>query len=417
LVALSASAQSFEDRTRQALDQLLARKYDSFYTAFTPKMKSLISLETYSSQMNQILTLGAPQGIEPARTTKAGDSTIVVITVKWAPVSLDFQVSWNRDGQIDGTYWRPTAAPAPPWQSPAYSHAGSFTSVELTVGNDPWKLPATLTIPNGSGPFPAVVLVHGSGPNDRDETVGGAKVFRDLAEGLSSRGIAVLRYVKRSRQYPDQFASDKDFTVNQETVDDALRAVALVRQQARIDPAAVYVLGHSQGGYLAPRIMRRDSKLAGFVVMAGNVRPLGDLIVEQNEFFASLAGPLTAETEAKLEAIRKDPYAGLNLPASYLADLKDYHPDREAKAMDTPMLILQGGRDFQVSMKDFALWKAALGDRKNVVFHSYPQLNHLFIAGDGKPSPAEYEKPDHVSEEVVDDIAQWVRRPVSSSHQ
>jgi dienelactone hydrolase len=410
VVALSAFARSLEDRTRQALDQLLARKFDAFYGAFSPNMKSAISPETFTSQMSQILTLGAPQSIGAASTTKVGDSTVVVITVRWAPVSLDFQVTWNKDGQIEGTYWRPAAAPAPPWQSPAYARADTFTSVELTVGDDQWKLPATLTIPKGNGPFPAVVLVHGSGPNDRDETVGGAKVFRDLAEGLASRDVAVLRYVKRNRQYPNECAADPDFTMNRETVDDAVRAAALVRKQPHIDPAAVYVLGHSQGGYLAPRIMQRDPKLAGVIVMAGNVRSLGELIVEQDEYFASLAGPLTAETQAKLEAVRRDPYAGLNVPPRYLADLKDYHPDAEAKAINMPMLILQGGRDFQVSMKDFDLWKAALAGRKNVVFRSYPQLNHLFIAGEGKPSPAEYEKPGHVAEEVIDDIAKWVRR-------
>src|SRR5208283_379819 len=256
--ALSAFAQSYEDRTRQALDQLLARKYDTFYAEFSPKMKSAISLETYTGVMNQIVSLGAPQSIGAASTAKVGESTVVVITVRWAPASLDFQVTWNKDGQIEGTYWRPAAAPAPPWQSPGYVRADAIASVELTVGDDAWKLPATLTIPKGNGPFPALVLVHGSGPNDRDETVGGAKVFRDLAEGLSSRGIAVLRYVKRSRQYPNECAADPDFTMNRETVEDAVRAAALVRKQPRIDPAAVYVLGHSQGGYLAPRIMRRD---------------------------------------------------------------------------------------------------------------------------------------------------------------
>jgi fermentation-respiration switch protein FrsA (DUF1100 family) len=361
--------------------------------------------------MGQIVALGAPESIGVARTTKAADFTVVVITVRWRPVSLDFQVSWDKNGQVGGTFWRPVAAAAPAWQSPAYAHADSFTSVDLTVGDDAWRLPATLTIPNGSGPFPAVVLVHGSGPSDRDETVGGVKVFRDLAEGLSSRGVAVLRYVKRNQQYLKECVADPDFTMNQETVEDAVRAAALVRTQARIDPAAVSVPGHSQGGYLAPRIMKRDAKLAGFIVMAGNVRPLEELVVEQAGYLTSLDGPPTAEMQARLEALRKNPLAALGpLPPRYLADLKDYHPDAEAKALEMAMLILQGERDYQVPMKDFNLWKAALGSRKNVTFHSYPGLNHLFIAGVGKSSPAEYDKPGHVAEEVVDDIANWIHR-------
>jgi hypothetical protein len=408
--AISAFGQSPEGRTKAALDQLLAQKYDAFYALFSPEMKGRISLDTFSAQMGQIAALGPPRSVDAPRTIPMGGSTVVVITVHWAPVSLDFQVSWNKAGQVDGTYWRPTTAPQQPWQSPPYSHPESFTVMELTVGEDPWKLPATLTIPKGDGPFPALVLVHGSGPEDRDEMIGGSKVFRDLAEGLSSRGVAVLRYVKRTRQYPQQCMAEANFTMTEETVDDAVRAADLVRKQPGIDPARVFVLGHSQGGYMAPRIMKRDPKLAGFIVLAGNVRPLEDLIVEQTEYILSLKGTLTADDQARLDAVRKNPFAGLHVPEPYLADLKNYHPDAEAKTLDMPMLILQGERDYQVTMKDFALWKTALGGRRNVTFRSYPKLTHLFIAGEGKPSPAEYDKPGHVDEEVIADIAQWVQR-------
>lgn len=407
---IAAFAQSPEQRTQEALDQLLAHKYDVFYAKFSPHMMSLIGLDTYTAQMRQIEAFGPPQSIDPPRTIPAGDSTVVTIAVHWAPVSLDFQVSWNKDSQIDGTYWRPVSPPDPPWQTPPYVHPDSFTASELTVGDDNWKLPATLTVPKGDGLFPAVVLVHGSGPEDRDETIGGSKVFRDLAEGLSSRGIAVLRYVKRTKQYPRQCAADPNFTMNRETADDALRAACLVRKQPRIDPARVFVLGHSQGGYMAPRIMKRDPKLAGFIVLAGNVRPLEVLVVEQTEYIARLKGTLSAEEQALLDAIRKNPLAEFHIPEPYLADLRNYHPGAEAKKLDMPMLILQGERDYQVTMKDFALWKAALGGRDNVTFHTYPKLTHLFIAGEGKPSPAEYAKPGHVDEQVIVDIANWVRR-------
>jgi dienelactone hydrolase len=409
LAACCAFGQSSEDRTRQALDQLLAHKIDGFYAMFSPQMKSAISLETYSAQMEQILALGPPQKIDAPRTQTVGDLTVVVLEVHWAPVSLDFQVAWNKAGEIDGTFWRPAPAVSN-FQSAPYSHPDSFSAIEVTVGDDAWKLPGTLTIPKGAGPFPALVLVHGSGPNDRDESVGGAKVFRDLAEGLASRGIAVLRYEKRTRQYPQQCAADPAFTMNQETVEDAVRAAALLRKQARIDPARVYVLGHSQGGYLAPRIMRQDPKIAGFIVMAGNVRPLEESIVDQMEYLASLKGNLTAEDQAKLAEIKKNPFAGMNLPAPYLADLKGYRPDLEAKSLHTPMLILQGERDYQVTMKDFDLWKSALGSRSNVTFRTYPKLNHLFIAGEGKSRPEEYQAPAHVDEQVVADIANWILR-------
>lgn len=410
LAAIGVFAQSPEERARAILDQLLAGKCDAFYAMFSPEMRGLITLDTFSAQMKQIAALGRPESIGQPRSAAAGDSTVVIIPVHWASVSLNFQVSWNKAGQVNGTYWRPADAAQTPWQPPAYVHPDSFTSAELTVGDDPWKLPATLTMPKGDGPFPAVVLVHGSGPEDRDETILGSKVFRDLAEGLSSHGVAVMRYVKRTKQYPQQCASDSKFTMNQETVDDALQAAALLRRQPRVDPARVFVLGHSQGGYMAPRIMKRDPKLGGFIVLAGNVRPLEELIIEQSEYIASLKGTLTAPEQARLDAVKKDPLAEFHIPKPYLADLHDYHPDSEAASLNMPMLILQGERDYQVTMKDFALWQAALAGHRNVTFQSYPKLNHLFIAGEGKPSPEEYSKPGHVDEQVILDIAHWVQR-------
>ena len=407
LMTCCAFGQSPEDRIRQVLDQLLANKIGAVYAKFSPKMKSAISQETYATQMAQIVALGPPQKIDAPRTQAVGDLTVVAIGVHWATVSLDCKVVWNKAGEIDGQFWSPAEA-AKEFQSAPYAHVDSFTSLNVTIGDDAWKLPGTLTMPEGDGPFPALLLVHGSGPNDRDESVGGAKVFRDLAEGLASRGIAVLRYEKRTRQYPQQCAADANFTVNQETVEDAARAAALLRTQAKIDPARVFVLGHSLGGYLAPRILRREPKIAGFIVMAGNVRPLEELIVDQVEYLASLKGNLTAEDQTRLAEIKKNPFAGMSVPAAYLADLKGYRPDLEAKSLNTPMLILQGERDYQVTMKDFGLWKSELQARRNVRFLTYPKLNHLFNAGEGKSRPEEYQQSGHVDEQVVAGIANWI---------
>ncbi len=279
----------------------------------------------------------------------------------------------------------------------------------MTVGNDQWKRPGELTLPKGTGPFPGVVLVHGSGPNDRDESVGSTKIFRDLAEGLASRGIAVLRYDKRNWVYREKCAADPNFTMNQETVDDAVRALALLRAQEGIDPRRVFMLGHSQGGYMAPRILKGDPKLAGAIVMAGNVRPLEHLIVEQNEYAAALKGNLTPAEQETLAEMRRNPSSAVSfLPEKYLLDLKGYNPAEEARKLNVPMLILQGERDFQVTMKDFSLWKAAVGARGDVTMRSYPKLNHLFIAGEGKSSPVEYEKPGHLDPAVIEDIVKWV---------
>jgi hypothetical protein len=406
-----ALAQSPEERTHQALDMILAGKYAAFYAQWSPEMTKAMSLETYSTQVSQVMTaLGRPLSQDPAETRHVGDAVTVTIPVHWPVATLNFMVSWNAAGKIQGTWFRPPEPKAVTYETPSYSRPDSFTSRDITVGSDEWKLPGTLTIPNGVGPWPALVLVHGSGPNGRDETVGGVSVFRDLAEGLATRGIAVLRYDKRTKVYPQQSASDPDFTMTRETVEDAVRAAALLRKQGGIDARRIFVLGHSQGGYMMPRIMQADPGLAGVIVMAGNVRPLQDLIVEQFEYLFSLEPKITTAQQASLESIRRDPWVALpGATAKYKADLKDYNPAALAASSTVPMLILQGERDYQVRMKDFDLWKAGLAHKSHVTLRSYPKLNHLFVAGEGKSTPEEYEKPGHVSGEVIDEIATWVR--------
>ncbi len=203
---------------------------------------------------------------------------------------------------------------------------------------------------------------------------------------------------------------------NDETVDDAVAAAALLRARPDVDPARVFVLGHSLGGYLAPRIGRRDPKLAGLIIAAGNTRPLEDLIIEQTAYLGSLQK--IPGLEKQLEEFKriaqqiKDVKPGDNLPrimgvpASYWLDLKGYRPAAEARALKMRLLVLQGERDYQVTMADFAGWKEALKD--SATLKSYPSLNHQFMEGEGKSTPAEYSKPGHVAQIVIDDISGWM---------
>jgi hypothetical protein len=303
----------------------------------------------------------------------------------------------------------------------------SFEEVEVTIGSGKWSVPGTITIPTGSGPFPGVVLVHGSGPNDRDESLGPNRIFRDLAWGLASNGIAVLRYDKRTFKHASEFTPDRvsKMTVQEEVIDDALLAVNLMRKTPDIDSKRVFLLGHSLGASIAPRIGQQDINLAGLIIMAGNIRPLEDTILEQFIYLYSLAGTMTEEQMATLESLKvkvtraKDPELSddvsskdlpLGISAAYLLDLHNNPTKEILKKLSMPMLILQGGRDYQVSpTKDFEVWKKELTPRDNVSFHLFSKLNHLFIEGKGKSTPQEYGIEGHVSEEVIQTITQWLK--------
>ena len=414
LLSVLLAAQPAQDPAalaRKALDQVLAGQYAGFLQMSTPDVQKSLPEAEMAKLGAMIKTYGALEKIGDPTTIKSGPNTILVFPTRFANQNINFRIIINGSGQVAGFFQLPGAVN---WQRPEYSKPDTFKEREVTIGEGEWKLPGTLSVPVGAGPFPAVVLVHGSGPNDRDETVGGAKVFKDLAEGLASRGIVVLRYEKRSKQYQSKIASIAKLTVQEETVDDAVKALALLRSQPEVNAGKIFLLGHSLGAYVAPRIAEADGKLAGMVLMAGNVRPLEDLLVEQVEYMG-IKGDQLERSKAlqakvkKLEPADEDSPALGGKPVSYWLDLKDYDPAASAKKLGIPILILQGERDYQVTMTDFNLWKAAVGNSKGVVMKSYPSLNHLFVPGEGKSMPAEYAKPGHVSPAVIDDIAKFIK--------
>jgi pimeloyl-ACP methyl ester carboxylesterase len=407
---------------RKALDLLLAEKYPDLSGMFSETMKQNVTLEFLQQKVSaELKEFGKPQSIGDAILGADGTNNLVSFPVKFSNTSIHVQFTLSPSGQIAGMYFRPPNKPLPyTWKRPSYSKPESFHEREVTVGADMWKLGGTLTIPVATARVPGIVLVHGPGPNDRDESIFAIRMFQDLAEGLASRGYAVLRYDKRSKVYGEEM-SETSYTIDDETVEDATRAIALLRKQPEIDPNRIYVLGHSLGGYASPRIAARDRKLAGLILMAAPARPVEDVAYGQTEYVLNLKGEPGQSEQARLNQLKAEvdkvkkldpkgdnPPILLGLPTAWWLNVKGYDPGAEAKRLGIPMLVMQGERDFQVTMKDFALWKSALGARDTITFHSYPALNDLFIKGEGKGSPAEYHNPGNVAPEVLDDVASWL---------
>jgi dienelactone hydrolase len=359
---------------------------------------------------------GAFKSRTGSREAQEAGYQMVYVTCQFEKTTMDIKVVFDKDGKVTGLGFVPHVSAADAQYSPpAYADKDRFVEREVTVGTGEWQLPGTLTMPKGEGPFPAVVLVHGSGPNDRDETIGPNKPFKDIAWGLASRGIAVLRYDKRSKVYGPKMATMANmgkmdnFTVKEEVIDDALAAAKVLRGSTGIDPKRVFVLGHSNGGLLAPRIGKADPKIAGLIMMAGCItQPVEKCLLRQATYIASLSGPIT--DDAKKEIDKQVQSLMKSVPDSYNQDFDDYirAATEMAKSLKQPMLVIQGARDYQAIEADFNTWKAALSSRTDVTFKLYPDLNHLFMTGKGMATPSEYEKHGFVSETVVNDIAAWI---------
>jgi dienelactone hydrolase len=424
--ALAADAPNLEERARALVTALGKEDYAAASKDFDDTMsKGLPPDKLGDAWKDTVKVVGAFKKQGAATAEKKGKYDIVWVACEFEKATWYTKVVFDDKGRVTGLLFTPSG-PAGEYKAPAYVKGDSFKESDVRVGEGDWVLPGTLTVPVGDGPFPAVVLVHGSGPHDRDETVGGSRPFRDLAWGLASQGVAVLRYEKRTKEHGAKFAKAKGATVKEEVLDDALAAVALLRKTKGIDGKRVFVLGHSLGAMAAPRMGERDPEVAGLVLMASPSRNMADVLIEQLDYVLSVnpsAEQKTAVDKLKAQAQKlKDPKLSADTPAeelpfgvsaAYWLSMNDLAPVETARKVKQPLLVLQGGRDYQSTMEDFDGWKKALAGRKGATLKAYPKLNHLFAEGEGKATPAEYEKEGHVAKEVVDDIAAWVKRPAA----
>jgi dienelactone hydrolase len=423
LAADPAPADATIARGEAAVTALTQKKFDVALADATQQLRDAVSPDKLKTIWESVLLqYGEFKKIDGSRKETRDKYEIVFVTCQFEKDKLDVRLVYSAEKKLGGLQFVPSR-PAVEYKSPSYVHADKFKTREVTVGaGTPWPLPGTLDMPAGDGPFPAVVLVHGSGPHDRDETIGPNKPLRDLADGLASRNIAVLRYEKRTREHAGKMMGTP-VTIKEEVLDDALAAVALLRQTPGVDPKRVFIVGHSLGAMLAPKLATLDPKLAGIAVMSGNVRPLEDLIVEQLTYLAKQNGEPEAAATERLNKIKeqvakiKDPKLSaetpsddlpFKVPAAYWLSLRGYDPAATAAGLSMPVLVLSGARDYQVPQADFDLWQKALAGRPTAKSKRYPGLNHLFMEGSGPPSPAEYDKDGHVAEAVIDDIAGFV---------
>jgi uncharacterized protein len=404
---------------------------------FNDRMRGAVPHDRFVSMLEQIRGQfgNLKQCGEPAGTTRDG-LRVVAYRCEFDNATLTLRLAWNDQHQLAGMFIVP---PRPDQAAGAPLPDGSREE-PITTGAKGWPLPGTMTIPARAPQdlprAPIVVLIHGSGPNDRDETIGANKPFRDLTVGLARHGIATLRYDKRTEALGPRFVDEvKNPTMDDEIVDDAV--AAMVQAAARRDVGPLFIVGHSQGAWLAPRIAdgatKRGVHVAGIVMLASPITPFEDLIVDQYAFLTQMKSrgatdEMLQEMKNRRDNVKKlvaqhgvgsaDPTATtavdalplpLNLPASLWLDLARYDPAAALAAQpDLPALLTFGGRDFQVPIREKDLWEAKLAGRANATIVAFPAMNHLLIDGSGPMSPSEYNQPGHASDALIDRVSGWI---------
>jgi hypothetical protein len=385
---------------------------------FAPSLRAVVSAETVrtgwaaeAARLGEVTRLGTPRS-EPI----AGGLTRISVPVGFQSGEITIVIATAGDGLLHGL----RLAPASGWTPPSYATPKRFAEHETIVGDGPLAVPGTLTMPRGRGRFPAAILLSGGGPFDRDGTAGPLKPLKDLAWGLASRGVASVRFDKPTAVHAAAVAQMPQFTATDEYLPYALDAFRQLRQHPQISAERIHLVGHSMGGKLAPRIAAAESGIAGLVLLAADATAMPRSAVRVAHYLADL-GLVPAEMVAKIQrqaANAEGPdlspsTPSEDLPLGYtgacLLDLRGYDPAGTAKNLAKPMLILQGGRDYQVTVADdLALWKAAVGDRPDVTIRVYDADNHMFTTGTGPSTPAEYSTPANIDPAVIDDIARWL---------
>lgn len=306
---------------------------------------------------------------------------------------------------------------------------------KIIIGeNTKYPVNGLLTLPmDTTKPVPAVVFVHGSGSSNMDEKVGKLTPFKDLAEGLAKHGIASIRYDKRSFAHGFKMLKDKSrpITVKEETIEDAILATELLRKDSRIDPGKIFIIGHSMGGMLAPRIDAEGGDYRGLILMAGTPRKLEEVLIEQNkEVLSELKGLAKWLIRKQVQKLRKT-FAGLydlsdeeatkkkvggGTTLYYFKEMGEHPASDYLTVCDKPILILQGEKDFQATAeKDFAAYKQLLDGKENVTFRLYENLSHAFVPsvyGNLMKAKQEYNVEQHISETVIGDIATWINKAI-----
>jgi alpha-beta hydrolase superfamily lysophospholipase len=292
---------------------------------------------------------------------------------------------------------------------------------DFIIPNGNYPIIGTLQKPTLVNKNILTIFIHGSGPNDRDETIQENKPFKDIANGFFENGISSYRFDKKSLTYPTYF-NNTNMDIDNEVCNDIYLIVDFFRNDSTFKDYKIFLVGHSLGGMLLPRIADSlKTKINGIIMLAAPAFKFEDVILSQYNYLFELKPNIELKNEIvklnnNISYLHSSQFnlnslsdsLPLKMPAIYWQSIIEYDQVLVAKRIKVPALIVQAERDYQVEIKNYIIWKKALKSKKNYSFKSYKNLNHMFLEGKGKSIPSEYLKKLNVPKYFIDDLSNWL---------
>ncbi len=409
--------------TNNIIKYFSTQQFDSIYNIQDAEMKRKVDANDYETMWNNFIeNYDSLASVGETSVTKKDSLWVTVTKISFVKKDYNLKLTINNNNQLAGIFFTNTKINHTP---PAYINTLLFYEVKLNVPTKGIESEGVLSIPKGNEKHPIVIIVGGSGPTDKDGTIGANKPYKDLAWALAAKGVAVYRYDKRTANSSNLKGVETDkFTMEQEYLIDLKNIANTLSKDKRFDAKKIVIAGHSQGGFMIPYFKMNLPKVAGFIGLAANYQTIAEIIPNQLAYLSNLNNdsttkaaysPLVAKANYTKNHIYDEHanndslFPGLTI--AFLRHMDKYKPDNIASVLNKkPMLFIQGARDYQVTPAELNLWKNKLKNACCATYIQFEKLNHMLLVGEGKSTPSEYNLPNNVPEYVATEIANWVKK-------
>jgi len=361
---------------------------------------------------------------KPVEFMEAAGLTFIQYLIKFDYLQYILSLTFNQQYNVGYVAFAPAHQV---YFTPDYADIGSYrdTTVVFTTGLD-FEFPGTLTLPyQYNKKIPVVIIMGDAGPTDKDFSMNQNKPYKDIAVGLATKGYAVFRFDKRAQRFPMFLLRDKiaynSFTCREDYLDDLYSAINKLKTIPNIDAERIFVLGHGQGGNLAPLVAKERKDVKGILMLGAHAVSQQELLLDQYNYLMTIS-PQKFEEYDEVKRKVKNTYPDKirsfsphdSMPnqtqATYFIWLNAYKPIQIIKKIKQPVLIMHFNRDYQVNEKNIKLWQQTLKKNKNATIKQYPKLNHLMYEGEGPSTYSDYFIKSNIPVYLINDMADWLNK-------